>query len=533
MPGILLPLNTLIKYMFVHRLLFCLLWIGTTPLLYSQTTLEVDRATAVYQVNETIEFTIQTTSSNIATYTIYKDRYASIVASGEIQLSPGATIPILYQADSPGSFICRLVKGNQVYLAPALVAPFSIQPQEEVPIGLMDFWNAQLAELANVPIDPVLEFEEENQYITSYEVSLATVNNRRVYGYVSIPKGPGPFPAVLTLPSFGDNAGMVEPDQTTAERGGAIGMTISIHNVPADEKDDFAYQPDVITNPDSLYYKLSILAAVRAIDYIFSRNDFDGESLAVNGTSQGGGLATIVAGLDQRVKLLVYSNSALAQHHGLHHDQASGFPYYLNRSNAINSSAEHIAATLAATKYIDALYFAQRFTGPSLGFTGLLDTICPTSTVIATYNQLRGPKTLGLYPNLDHSHPDEYWDGRYSFYRRHFPAMQNPPWPWPDTETGYLANAGEDQTINLGNEVNLSGWIEKNGEINTTWSVEWQLEEGKGPVLFSNPNSRNTNAVFCEPGTYLLRFTAYDQDELNNSEPRFFAITDYITITVN
>lgn len=502
--------------------------------LVGQTSLSVERPDAIYQVNETIQFNIETSSSNMATYIIFKDRYSSIVASGTVQLSPGAKIPILYRAEAPGSFICRLVKGSQEYLASALVAPFDLQPMEEAPNDLMDFWNDQLAELAAIPLDPELNLIEETDYTKSYEISLAMVNNRRVYGYLSIPKATGPFPAILTLPPFGDNAGQVSPDITTAERGGAIALSISIHNAPADEKDHDAYQPNIITNPDSLYYKLSILASVRAIDYIFSRPDFDGSSLGVNGVSQGGGLAMIVAGLDQRVKLLAYSNSALAQHHGYRHDQGSGFPYYLLESRNTNGTSQHQAATLAATKYIDVLYFAQRFHGPSLGTTGLLDSICPTSTVITAYNQLRGPKILGLYPQTGHDHPDEYWEGRYSFFRRHFPAMQNPPWPWPETDLGYYADAGNDQTTTTGSTISLTGMIEKNGAVNNNWEVDWQLEEGPASAKINQPNNRNTNVVFCEPGTYLFRFTAFDPEAIDaENEPSLFTITDYVQVVVN
>ena len=60
-----------------------------------------------------------------------------------------------------------------------------------------------------------------------------------------------------------------------------------------------------------IYYKYGVLGAIRAIDYIFSRSDFNGSEMGVMGVSQGGGLAYLVAGVDDRVNLLLNSVPAL------------------------------------------------------------------------------------------------------------------------------------------------------------------------------------------------------------------------------
>ncbi len=501
---------------------------------HAQIDLRVDRSSAVYDVQETIQFNVEANSSGTASYWIRSDRYATILQSGTIDLQSGNSTPILYQANVPGVVLCTVQKNNQSYTVGAAVSPFEIEPLEAEPEDFDAFWQSALNELAAVPIDAQLSLEEEDQYTTIYKMSLATVWNRRVHGYISIPKSDGPFPAIISLPPYGSGAGLTGTANSLAERGGAISVSLSIHNVDPEEEDPNAYEPDVITNRDSLYYRLAILAGVRAIDYVFSRSDFDGESLGVNGVSQGGGLSMILAGLDPRVKLLVFSNSALCQHNGLKFDRASGFPYYLNKSgNISDDSPTHQTATSIATQYIDAVHFSKRYNGPALGITGYIDTICPSESVFAAFNQLRGPKTLIQVKDLGHSHPEEYWNGRLDFYRRHFPAMQTPPWPWPGTDQGYFAEAGNDQITSVGTSINLNGSVEDDNQINTSWRVEWHLEEGPGNVLFSNPNTRATSAEFNTPGNYRLRFTAFNEDHINNDEPRLITITDYLTITVN
>jgi len=101
------------------------------------------------------------------------------------------------------------------------------------------------------------------------------------------------------------------------------------------------------------------MAGVRCIDYIFSRNDFDGENMIVTGVSQGGGLSTLVAGIDNRVKYLIISNPILGQTLGLQNDRAGGFPNYINQSIEGVGTPSHLAATAEAAKYYDAIYFAK------------------------------------------------------------------------------------------------------------------------------------------------------------------------------
>ncbi len=514
-----------------YLILFFLIFVFTT--VNAQVEISVDRNTAIYQPGEIIQFNVE--GSGDASYRIFSDRFTSSLEQGKIDLHSWETNTIHFQASEPGIYVCQVYQNFQARLAAAAVAPLSIETKMEAPADLMDFWNEQLAELASVPIDVDIEFETSSEYSESYEFSLATVNNRRVYGYISIPKGNGSYPAILNLPAFGDNANGTQIPDAMAERGGAIAASITIHNADVNQQDPDAYEPDIITNPDSLYYKLAVLAGIRVIDYIFTRPEFDGQNMAVNGVSQGGGLSMIIAGLDDRVNGLAYSNSALCVNHGQYYDQASGFPYYLNQTREQNFSESEYQQTLQATSYVDAAFFAARYDGPSIGVVGYQDTICPAQTVLTAHNALRGPKALVHVKNLDHSHPNDYWDGRIDFYRRLFPAMLTPPWPFAEIRTGFYSDAGPDLTATTGQPVTLNGAVFQEGTPNLTWDVDWTVEEGTGNVNFADSDSRTTTATFSTAGTYLLRFTAYDKDkiDLSGEEAKLITISDYVRVTVN
>jgi len=166
----------------------------------------------------------------------------------------------------------------------------------------------------------------------TYKV-MGNINNRRVYGYISIPKGiPPPYPAILTLPPFGFVENICVPETVIAEWGGALSISINIHEAEPDAVDPNSYEPTDISNPDLYYYKHSIAGAMRAIDYIFSRSDFNGTDMGVVGISQGGGLALMTAGVDQRVKSLVQTVSALCGHAGHRWDRPAGLPLFIRDS---------------------------------------------------------------------------------------------------------------------------------------------------------------------------------------------------------
>ena len=101
-----------------------------------------------------------------------------------------------------------------------------------------------------------------------------------------------------------------------------------VHNASPNNVDNNAYRPDDLTRRDGFYNRLMILAGLRAIDYLTSREDFNG-SLGVTGNSQGGGLALQVAGLDKRVTALMSLSPAYCEQDGERFNRASGFPYYL------------------------------------------------------------------------------------------------------------------------------------------------------------------------------------------------------------
>ena len=60
---------------------------------------------------------------------------------------------------------------------------------------------------------------------------------------------------------------------------------------------------------------------------------------------------------------------------------------------------EQVFRTLS---YFDGVHFAARARAPALFSVGLMDTICPPSSVYAAFNAYTGPKAIECYTFNDH-----------------------------------------------------------------------------------------------------------------------------------
>jgi cephalosporin-C deacetylase-like acetyl esterase len=494
----------------------------------AQLTVKTDRVNGNYAPGETVVFQITSQETGTANYTIGWDTRSPNLATGNVALVAGQTKNLTFKPAEPGFLLFSIAQGAQFAIAGAAVGAKDLVPLEAEPADFDAFWQGQKAKLAAVPIDPQLTQHSSTAYSTTWLFSLASVEGRRVYGYLTVPAGSGPFPAVISLPAFGTVPNIAIPETGLAEFGGVIAVSMNLHNAPPDQEDPLSYQPDDIADREKVYYKYGILAIVRIIDFLETRPDFDGKHVGLIGTSQGGGLALLGAGADPRVDLVVASNPALCEHAGLKFGKASGFPYYLQRSRQMVGTQQHESATLQATKYYDAVHFAKRFVGAAWLIAGYRDDVSPPATTVAAWNQLRGEKILTHLVENGHIHPADYWNGRYDFFRKHFPVK--PPIPGA-TATGYSIDAGSDQTVNLPAAGNLAGKVLQNDQPLPNLPAHWEKVSGSGNVTFANPNAYQTAATFSAPGEYLLRFSVKDEQQLA-SEAKFYTLTDFVKISV-
>ena len=308
----------------------------------------------------------------------------------------------------PGFLTCRVFlldeKGATVAddLAQAAFDPEKLRPMTDMPEDFAAFWERAKAENAKIPMDPRVERAEQwcTDKVDVYYVRLQSFRkDNYVYGYVSVPKSKGPHPAVLYVPGAG--VAKTKPSTYMAEKG-VITMTLGIHGIPLDMPDEnydilkngalYNYQFVNLDNRDQYYYKRVFMGCIRAIDYLFTRPEFDGERLMVSGGSQGGGLSIVTTALDPRVKYFVCFYPALCDHMVYLYDRAGGWPHMFDRTRAYFRTAERILNS----RYYDAANFARLIRVPGFFSWGYNDLSCPITSMYSAYNVVTAPKELVL-----------------------------------------------------------------------------------------------------------------------------------------
>ena len=310
-------------------------------------------------------------------------------------------------------------------LCTAAFSPEKIKPFAQEPKDFDDFWKKALDEARQIDLNPtkVLLPERCTKDVNVYEISYHNNSwGSKMYGVLSVPVKPGKYPALLRVPGAG-----VRPysGDTYTATGKCIVLEIGIHGVPVtmEQKvyDDLAnaalngYWDTNLENPDRNAYKRVVTGAVKGVDMIASLDEWDGKTLGVTGSSQGGFLSLAVAALDKRVTFLAAVHDAMCDYEAELHGVAGGWPHYFYHAkmNAITK------ARLEGARYYDGVNFARRITVPGWYSFGYNDEVVPPTSSYGLYNSVKAPKTLSLYQMTGHFWYQEQWDEWQEFLTNH------------------------------------------------------------------------------------------------------------------
>jgi cephalosporin-C deacetylase-like acetyl esterase len=318
----------------------------------------------------------------------------------------------------PGFIRCTVkvqVNGhNYRGLATVGFTPERIAPTQAEPADFDAFWEKGKEELARVPLEPRLELipEASSGAINVYHVSFRTWSRlgsapspSRIYGMLCEPKAPGRYPAFLRVPAAGVRR--YQGERELAARG-AITLEIGIHGIPVNGPKEIydqlrsgsleGYSQFNLDDPARYFYRRVELGCVRALDFLASRENWDGQHLLVFGASQGGMLAVATAALDPRVTGVAAMIPAYCDVTGYLHGRAGGWPHLFR--SADNGPA--LPEKIRTTGYYDTVNFAKRLRRPVLFTVGYNDENCAPTSVYAAYNVVTAAKDLVV--DLDAGH---------------------------------------------------------------------------------------------------------------------------------
>jgi len=282
-----------------------------------------------------------------------------------------------------------------------------IQPATAEPKDFDAFWAGSIAEARRTPLaaKETLLPERCTSTMNFYEVSFQN-GAARVYGILTVPKKAGKYPAVLRVPGAG-----IRPYYGTVLDDEVITLEIGIHGISVTLAAEVytnlnsgalsGYQTFNKNDRDKHYYKRVYTGCVRAVDYIFSLPEFDGQTVGVTGGSQGGALSIVTAGLDPRIRFLAAYYPALCDYAGYLQKRAGGWPHYFRTEQPQPNEVETLA-------YYDVVNFARRVMAPGIYSWGFNDLTCPPTSMYAAYNVITAEKELKLFLNTGHwTYPEE------------------------------------------------------------------------------------------------------------------------------
>lgn len=288
----------------------------------------------------------------------------------------------------------------------------SIRPVIPMPQDFEKFWSKVLKKVRSIPMD--VEVTPLPQYDSpTVKVSLVKIvcgeNGRSIYGFLAQPKKEGKYPVLFTPPGAGVKK--IDPILNYAEMG-FISLNIEIHGFLPDQsveeykKLNEQYGDYMYTNlhdPYTYYYKDVYAGCVRAVDYLCSLPQFDGNNVCVTGGSQGGALTIVTAALHPRVTCLAPFYPALSDMNGFLHERAGGWPKFFYDEKTINemegASIEEAVHTLS---YYDVVNFAKLIKVPGFYSFGYNDETCSATSIMSVINSVNAPKKIVITPTSGH-----------------------------------------------------------------------------------------------------------------------------------
>ena len=378
-----------------------------------------------YEVGQTAQFKIMITREHTLLNNVTIDYEAGpemypevkkqgvVLKDGTLTLKGKMTKPGFYRVDVKAMIDGKEYKGAcSAACSPELLQPTTVMPQD-----FSEYWQRAVSEARQVPLNPTKRLLPERctNDVNVYEVSFQNMKwNYRTYGILCVPVKEGRYPALLRVPGAG-----VRPyggDIYTASQG-AITLEIGIHgiSVTMEQKvyDDvfngalMNYRNWGMDNRDDSYYKRVIIGCLRALDYIEQYTPWNGQQLAVSGSSQGGFLSLATAGLDKRVTCYAPVHAALCDHTASLKGVACGWPHYFYWNKGKGQERQ-----IETSRYYDGVNFARLITEQQKGWFsfGYNDDVVPPTTAWATYNIVKGPKEISPYQATWHFWHQEQWD---------------------------------------------------------------------------------------------------------------------------
>ncbi len=312
--------------------------------------------------------------------------------------------------EEPGFLLVKGTLGKTSALAAAAFDPLELRPSLPVPDDFDQFWDAQKAALAKVPLKSTLTpVESPEKGVEAFDVQVDALG-KPVSGYFGRPANAKPksLPAILFVHGAGVRGSVLGSTRWAARHGGMLALDINAHGFPMDARKSST--PPWRTANSRTIARWGVLIGSSATSrecfcdlsgdrFLTNQPEWDGKTVIVYGSSQGA-----FRHWRRRVGLPCDAHlrrgSRRLRPTGTVVDRINGWPKIV----PLDNMGKPDETVLQASRYFDCVNFAARAKCKSAVVTvGFIDTTCPPTGIYAAYNALKSSKSLHVDVDAGHT----------------------------------------------------------------------------------------------------------------------------------
>ncbi len=295
------------------------------------------------------------------------------------------------------------------------------RPDRNEPTDFDAFWRRTLDEARAHPLDPRFEPVDFGlRSVETFDVTFNGYGGQPIKGWLILPRHrTGKLPCVVEFIGYGGGrsyptswllwsaAGYAHLVMDTRGQGSAW----SHGDTPDPETEGSnPHHPGFMTRgvlkPETYYYRRVFTDGCRAVEAAQSHDAIDAERIAATGGSQGGGITIAVAGLTPAVQVAMPDVPFLC--HFRRAATLTDSSPYVELQRFLIAQRDKVEQVFTTLSYFDGMNFAARARAKALFSVGLMDDVCPPSTVFAAYNHWAGEKDIRIYEFNRHEGGGEY-----------------------------------------------------------------------------------------------------------------------------
>jgi cephalosporin-C deacetylase len=423
-------------------------------------TVAAERPQARYAVGEPVTFLVRVLQDNQPVSGLTLEWRLTL--DGVLLLNEGTVVVdegvarIIGSLDAPGFLRVHVsISGRKrEYLAAVAVDPCRISTQLIAPDDFGRFWQEKKEQLAQIPLHPRLTpVSSDVPAIAAYDVQVDCIG-APVRGYLAYPTAAAAksLPAIITLHSAGVRSAAIPSDWA---KEGMLAFDVNAHGIPNGQQPEYykalakrivagvpvpslmavvdymadhtkevakGITPEIPSGPvlgdyriagaqsrETFYYLGLYLRVLRAIDFVASRPEWDGRTLVLYGSSQGGAQALVGAALDSRVSFYVALKPSMGDINGRVKPRIARWlaipPTELQLTQ--EQWEQRLPRVWQTMSYFDVANMATFIKAPGYFNVGYLDDLVPPTTVYAVYNRIKGEKRIMADIEVGHQNTEQ------------------------------------------------------------------------------------------------------------------------------